>query len=74
VEFCLTKLQALHATSSTFAPPHWIDVLNAFGLFAAGQRHDESYRHSRAARDGGSSRFRHFGMRYSSRIGRNRLV
>jgi hypothetical protein len=38
VEFCLTKLQALRATSSTFAPPHWIDVLNAFGLFASARR------------------------------------
>jgi len=24
VEFCLTKLQALRAKSSTFAPPHWM--------------------------------------------------
>jgi hypothetical protein len=38
VEFCLTKLQVLRATSSTFAPPHWIDVLNAFGLFASARR------------------------------------
>ncbi|MGB5375589.1 MAG: hypothetical protein WBN15_17555 [Polyangiales bacterium] len=38
VEFCLTKLQALRATSSTFAQPHWIDVLNAFGLFASARR------------------------------------
>ena len=34
VEFCLTKLQALRATSSTFAALHLVDVLNAFGLFA----------------------------------------
>ena len=34
VEFCLTKLQALRATSSTFASLRLIDVLNAFGLFA----------------------------------------
>jgi len=35
VEFCLpTKLHVLRATSSTFAPPHLIDTLNAFGLFA----------------------------------------
>ena len=38
-EFCLTKLQALRATSLTFAPLHLIDVLNAFGLFARA-RHD----------------------------------
>jgi len=37
VEFCLTKLQALHATSSTFAALHLVDVLNAFGLFARTQ-------------------------------------
>ncbi len=34
VEFCLTKLQALRATSLTFAALHLVDVLNAFGLFA----------------------------------------
>jgi hypothetical protein len=34
VEYCLTKLQALCATSSPFAPQHLVDVLNAFGLFA----------------------------------------
>jgi hypothetical protein len=38
VEFCLTKLQVLHATSSTFAAPHLVDVLNAFGLFARAKR------------------------------------
>jgi len=38
VEFCLTKLQALRATSSTSATLHLIDVLNAFGLFARGRR------------------------------------
>jgi hypothetical protein len=38
VEFCLTKLQALRATSSTFAPQHLVDVLNAFGLFARAKR------------------------------------
>jgi len=38
VEFCLTKLQALRATSSTFAPPHFVEVLNAFGLFAVAIR------------------------------------
>jgi hypothetical protein len=38
VEFCLTKLQALRATSSTFAALHLIDVLNAFGLFARAKR------------------------------------
>jgi hypothetical protein len=38
VEFCLTKLQALRATSSTFALPHLVDVLNAFGLFARPER------------------------------------
>jgi hypothetical protein len=38
VEFCLTKLQALRATSSTFAALHLIDVLNAFGLFACAER------------------------------------
>jgi len=34
VEFCLTKLQALRATSSTFAASRLLDLLNAFGLFA----------------------------------------
>ena len=34
VEFCLTKLQALRATSSTFTPGHSVHVLNAYGLFA----------------------------------------
>jgi len=34
VEFCLTKLQAQRANSSSFAALHLIDVLNAFGLFA----------------------------------------
>jgi hypothetical protein len=34
VEFCLTKLQAQRATSSTFAALRLFDVLNAFGLFA----------------------------------------
>jgi hypothetical protein len=38
VEFCLTKLQALRATSSTFAPTHLVEVLNAFGLFAVAIR------------------------------------
>jgi hypothetical protein len=38
VEFCLTKLQVLRATSSTFALPHLVDVLNAFGLFARPER------------------------------------
>jgi len=38
-EFCLTKLQVLRAMSSTFAPRHLIDVLNAFGLFARARRH-----------------------------------
>jgi len=38
VEFCLTKLQALRATSSTFAAPRSINVLNAFGLFARVKR------------------------------------
>jgi hypothetical protein len=37
-EFCLTKLQALRATSLTFAPLHLINVLNAFGLFARADR------------------------------------
>jgi hypothetical protein len=38
VEFCLTKPQALRATSSTFAALHLISVLNAFGLFAPAER------------------------------------
>jgi hypothetical protein len=38
VEFCLTKLQALRATFSTFAPPRLAYVLNAFGLFAVMMR------------------------------------
>jgi hypothetical protein len=38
VEFCLTKLQALRATSSTFAASHLINVLNAFGLFARAEQ------------------------------------
>jgi hypothetical protein len=38
VEFCLTKLRALRATSSTFALMHLVDVLNAFGLFARAER------------------------------------
>ena len=38
VEFCLTKLQALRATSSMFAALHLIDVLNAFGLFSRAKR------------------------------------
>ena len=36
--FVATKLQALRATSLTFAPLHLIDVLNAFGLFARADR------------------------------------
>jgi hypothetical protein len=38
VEFCLTKLQVLRATSVTFATLHLFDVLNAFGLFARVKR------------------------------------
>jgi hypothetical protein len=38
VEFCLTKLQVLRATSLTFATLHLIHVLNAFGLFARVKR------------------------------------
>jgi hypothetical protein len=38
VEFCLTKLQALRANSSSFAASRLIDVLNAFGLFAHARR------------------------------------
>ena len=38
VEFCLTKLQALPATSLTRAASHLVDVLNAFGLFARAER------------------------------------
>jgi len=38
VEFCLTKLQAQRATSSTFAALRLCDVLNAFGLFARAAR------------------------------------
>jgi hypothetical protein len=34
VEFCLTKLQAQRATSSTFAALRLLGMLNAFGLFA----------------------------------------
>jgi hypothetical protein len=32
VQFCLTKLRALRATSSTFALPHLVDALNALRL------------------------------------------
>jgi hypothetical protein len=48
-------------------------ALNAFGLFAADQRHDESHRHGVVTGDGGSPPFRHFHTRYSSQTCRNRL-
>jgi len=51
VEFCLTKLQALHATSLTFATLHLIDVLNAFGLFARAKRDRPEYTRIRANQD-----------------------
>jgi hypothetical protein len=38
VEFCLTKLRALHANFLPFAAPRLIDALNAFGLFAHARR------------------------------------
>jgi len=37
-EFCLTKLRARRATSSTFAALRLLGVLNAFGLFARAAR------------------------------------